>query len=102
MQTISQKFTRPHRCLAPTTSLLTMALMALALLASCDTSRPPPSVVTQPAASGIAAPADEPSVPNRPLAGPNLPPAPMAASVEPVAEPADGGQLVEEIWDAYS
>lgn len=102
MQTISQKLTRPHRFLAATASLLAMALMALALLAGCDTSRPPPSFVTQPAASGIAAPADDPPVPKRPLAGPELPPASGTVSIEPVAEPTDGGQLVEETWDAYS
>jgi len=79
-----------------------MALLALALLAGCDTSHPPPPVVTQPAASGIAAAANDPPVAKRPLAGPKLPPATATASIEPVAEPADDGELVEEIWDAYS
>jgi hypothetical protein len=83
--------------------LVVAPLLTLALLSGCEQPPPLPPVVTQPAAAGIeesiADPPGEPSP--RALAGPERPP-PTEPAVEPLAEPNDGGKLVEETWDAYS
>src|SRR5262245_49486862 len=89
--------------------LATAALLALAMLAGCDTSAPPPTFPTQPAATQTESPFEEPpqQAPTQPLAPPELPSAATPASskhasVEPLAEPSDGGEIVEETWEAYS
>ncbi len=77
-------------------ALLALALLQLALLAGCDTTPPRPPVDTQQATARIES-TTEPEAP--PVAK-----APEAASaaIEPLDEPADGGRVIEETWDAYS
>ena len=60
--------------------------------------RPLPPVATQPAAAGSKRRRSQRAA--AASAGPERPPA--ADPAEPLAEPADGGKLVEETWDAYS
>src|SRR4030095_12197319 len=82
--------------------LTAAALLMLAMLAGCDMVAPTPPVVPQQAVARIDEAAAEPDVPAaRPVAGPELPRT-KASEMEPLAEPDDGGKLVEEIWDAYS
>jgi hypothetical protein len=81
-------------------------LVALAVLAGCEAPGPAASVDTQPAAARVEF---DPAAtePPRPVAGPERPPEIKPAenklpTIEPLAEPADGGRLVEETWDACS
>jgi hypothetical protein len=78
---------------------LALVLLALLMLAGCDNLQPAP-VVTQPAAPRIASETNDPPPPA--IAGPALPPAIETQPLEPIAEPSDGSQLIEETWDAYS
>ena len=77
-------------------SLATAVLLALVMLAGCDTSPPLPPVVTQQATTRIESTAE--SEQQTPAAEP----AAVTAVIEPLVEPSEGGRVIEETWDAYS
>jgi hypothetical protein len=76
-------------------SLITAALLALAMLAGCDTYPPPPPVVTQQATTKIESAAEREKPP------PAAEPVAATTLIEPLVEPSDGGRVIEETWDAY-
>jgi len=95
-----QTFPSRSRVLLAAIAAFTLVLLPL-LPAGCEKPSPPAPVTTQPAATRIETtgrPQDQEQ--SRPVATVAVSDEP--ATIQPIAEPEDGGQVVEDVWDAYS